>query len=57
MRKRIKRGLICRATPTYVIRLEEPEKPKKLFVRIFGDWKEIQPSDLPKYKGFKFEWR
>ena len=57
MRKRIKRGLICRATPAYVIKLEEPEKPKKLFIRIFGDWKEINPSDLPKYKEFKFEWR
>ena len=58
MRKRINRkGLICRATPTYVIQLEKVEKPKKLYARVFGRFIEITKEDLPKYKGFKVGYR
>ena len=57
-RKRINRkGLICRATPTYVIKLQEVEKPKKLYARVFGKFIEITKEELPKYKGFQVGYR
>lgn len=57
-RKRINRkGLLCRATPTYVIQLKEVEKPKKLYARVFGKFIEITEEELPKYKGFKVGYR
>ena len=55
MRKRIKRGLVARATPTYVVQIEEA--PKHPYVRIFGQWKRIKKSELIMYKGFTIEWR
>ena len=58
MRKRINRkGLICRATPTYVIKLQEVEKPKKLYARVFDKFVEITKDELPKYKGFQVGYR
>lgn len=58
MRKRINRkGLICRATPTYVVKLQEVEKPKKLYARVFGKFIEITKDELPKYKGFQVGYR
>lgn len=58
MRKRIKaRQLVAKATTNWFVNLETKQKVLKPFVRIFGDWKEIQPSDLPMYKDFKIEWR
>ena len=54
MRKRIKRGLVARATPTYVIQIEEA--PKHPYVRIFGQWKRIKESELIIYKGFEIKW-
>jgi hypothetical protein len=57
-RKRINRkGLICRATPTYVVQLREVEKPKKLYARVFGKFIEITKEELPKYKGFQVGYR
>ena len=57
-RKRINRkGLICRATPTYTIQLQEVEKPKKLYARVFGKFVEITKDELPKYKGFQVGYR
>lgn len=57
-RKRINRkGLICRATPTYVIQLQEVEKPKKLYAKVFGKFVEITKDELPKYKGFQVGYR
>ena len=55
MRKRIKKRLVARATPTYVIQLQK--EPKSPFVKIFGEWKPIKNSEIPKYKGFQIEWR
>ena len=58
MRKRIHRkGLICRATPTYVVQLQEVEKPKKLYAKVFGKFIEITKDELPKYKGFQVGYR
>lgn len=57
-RKRIHRkGLICRATPTYVAQLQEVEKPKKLYAKVFGKFVEITKDELPKYKGFQIGYR
>lgn len=57
-RKRINRkGLICRATPTYVVQLQEVEKPKKLYAKVFGKFVEITKDELPKYKGFQVGYR
>lgn len=57
-RKRIHRkGLICRATPTYVVQLQEVEKPKKLYAKVFGKFVEITKDELPKYKGFQVGYR
>ena len=57
-RKRIHRkGLICRATPTYVVQLQEVEKPKKLYAKVFGKFVEITKDELPKYKGFQIGYR
>lgn len=54
MRKRIKRGLVARATPTYVVQVQE--LPKHPYVKIFGQWKRIKECELPMYKGFKIKW-
>ena len=54
MRKRIKRGLVVRATPTYVVQLQEVSKHPH--VKIFGEWKRIKESELATYKGFEIKW-
>ena len=54
MRKRIKRGLVARATPTYVVQIQE--LPKHPHVKIFGQWKRIKESELYIYKGFQIKW-
>lgn len=54
MRKRIKGGLVVRATPTYVVRISE--LPKKPYVKVFGVWKSIKESELSIYKGFQIKW-
>ena len=54
MRKRIKRGLVARATPTYVIQLQEASKHP--YVKIFGQWKRIKESEVEIYKGFQIKW-
>ena len=54
MRKRIKRGLVARATPTYVIQLQK--LPKHPYVKIFGMWKKIKQSEIPIYKDFQIKW-
>lgn len=54
MRKRINRGLVARATPTYVIQLQK--LPKHPHVKIFGEWKRIKKSELCMYKGFQIKW-
>lgn len=54
MRKRINRGLVARATPDYVIQVQE--LPKHPYVKVFGEWKRIRESELGMYKGFQIKW-
>ena len=56
MKKRIKSGLIARATPNYVVQLQEPPQRKTPYVRIFGEWKKIKQSEISIYKDFQIKW-
>ena len=56
MRKRIRGGLIARATPNYVVQVQDLPKRKNPYVRIFGEWKKIKESELPIYKDFQIKW-
>ena len=56
MRKRIKSGLIARATPNYVVQLQELPQRKTPYVRIFGEWKKIKQSEISIYKDFQIKW-
>ena len=56
MRKRIRGGLIARATPNYVVQVQDLLKRKNPYVRIFGEWKKIKESELPIYKDFQIKW-
>lgn len=59
MRKRTKRGFICSVCGLQIIpeNFEVEESPKRPYVRIFGEWKQISENEIVNYVGFKIEYR
>ena len=59
MKKRRKRGFICRACGSQIIpeNFEIPEPQKHPYVKIFGEWKRISEQELTHYVGFKIEYK
>jgi hypothetical protein len=59
MRKRMKRGFICRACGSQIIpeHFELPEIQKYPHVKIFGEWKRISENEVHNYVGFQIEYR
>lgn len=56
MRKRIRRKLVCYATGRGVVQISKIPKPKRLHVKVFGEWKPISEVDLPMYEGFQTDY-
>lgn len=59
MRKRLKRGFICRACGLQIIpeNFTIPEPVKKPYVRIFGELKRVSENELHNYVGFTVVWQ
>lgn len=59
MRKRTKRGFICRVCGLQIIpeNFEIPESQKHPYVRIFGEWKRISENEIVNYVGFQIEYK
>ena len=59
MRKRLKKGFICRACGSQIIpeNFEIPEPQKDPHVRIYGEWKRISENEIHNYVGFQIEYK
>ena len=59
MRKRTKRGFICRVCGLQIIpeNFEVPEPQKHPYVRIFGKLMKITENELHNYVGFTVVWQ
>ena len=59
MRKRTKRGFICRVCGTQIIpeNFEIPEPQKHPYVRVFGRLMKVSEIELHNYVGFKIEYK
>lgn len=59
MRKRKKRGFICRVCGSQIIpeNFTIPVSVKKPYVRIFGELKRVPENELHNYVGFTVVWQ